>query len=309
MSGFLLFMVSILGLAMIYAVVALALNLEAGVDGLWDLGIVSFFGVGAYVYTIMTIGPPDAHQKYLFGFGLPIWAGVLAAGVMGALIAYLIGLPSLKLRNEYFLITTFAFAEVIRQVLTNEAWLTNGVAGIYRMPQPFKAYFAPSAYPYILLLILLTAVLVVYFIVQRLTASSFGRSLKALRENEALAMTAGISPYRFHIRSFVIAGFFAGVAGAFYVWYNTVVIPAQFSSDITFFAWMAIVIGGMGNNIGVIVGSIVFVLVGELMRFLHVSSDMAVRLASLKLAFIGMILIAILRWRPEGIFPERKAKF
>ncbi len=309
LTGTALFLSSILTLAAIYAVIALALNLEAGVDGLWDLGVVSFVAVGAYTYTMLTVSPASAGQSYIMGFGLPMWVGVLAAGIAGSIVAFLIGKPTLKLKNEYFLITTFAFAEVIRQILTNERWLSNGVAGVYNLAQPFKTYFTPSVYPYILLLLLVIIVFIVYVVVHRLTYSTFGRSLKALRENEPLALTAGIRPDRFHIRAFVIAGFFAGTAGAFYVWYSTVITPSLFTSDITFFVWMAIVIGGLANNKGAIVGSVIFVLAGESLRFLDLGSGFAVRMASMKIAILGLILIAILKWRPQGILPEKKVKF
>ena len=115
MESLLLFLVGILSLAAIYVVLCLALNLEAGIDGLWDLGIVSFFGIGAYTYVLLTAPAAEHHQNYVLGLGLPIWIGVVAAGVMGGIVALLIGIPSLRLKREYFLITTLAFAEVIRQ--------------------------------------------------------------------------------------------------------------------------------------------------------------------------------------------------
>lgn len=309
MSGLVLFLVSVLTLAAVYVVLSLALNIETGVDGLWDLGIVSFFCAGAYAYAIFTAAPPGEYSKYHFGLNMPIIVGVIAAGIVGMILAYLIGTPSLKLKNEYFLITTFAFAEVINQIVTNEAWLTNGVAGLYQLPQPFKEMFSPSVYSFVLLALLVCAAAVVFYVAERFTRSPFGRSLKALRENEPLAITAGLNPFHFHIRSFIIAGGIAGVAGAFYVWYNTVAMPPMFSADITFFAWTAIVIGGMGNNRGVTLGALIFVLAGESLRFFHLSSEMAIRVASIRLAIIGLLLILILKWRPEGIMPERKEKY
>jgi len=306
MTGLLIFMIGVLTLGAIYAILCMALNLEAGIDGLWDLGLVSFFGVGAYTYTLLTCEPAGAGQHYLLGLGLPMWVGVLAAGVMGALIACLIGLPSLRLRKEYFLITTLAFAQVLQQIYANEQWLTNGVAGIYGLPQPLKDHFSPSVHTYALFLLLLVAVAVAYFLVQRLALSPFGRTLKALRENESLAITAGINPFSYHLRSFATAGFLAGIAGSFYVWYNTLVVPGQFSANITFFVWTAVIIGGLGNNRGVLLGGFLFMLINDLLGFLQVSSEMAQVLTSIKTALIGMILIVILRLKPTGLCGERK---
>ncbi len=308
MEGILLFTVSLLGLGAIYGVLCLALNLEAGIGGLWDLGIVSFFGVGAYAYTLVTAGPAEPHQNYLLGLGLPMAAGLLAAGIAGGLVAFLIGLPSLRLKQEYFLITTLAFAEVIRQVYANEAWLTNGVAGIYGLDQPLEDWFSPKTHTYILFLLFILGTAAAYLVAQRLTLSPFGRVLKALRENEALAMTAGFRPFHYHIRIFVVAGVLSGVAGAFYVWHNTLIVPSQFTANVTFFVWTAVIIGAIGNNRGALIGGFIFILLHDLLRFVQVSSDLAIVLTSLRTALVGIVLILILRIRPEGIFPERAAR-
>ncbi len=308
MEGILLFAVSILSLGAVYAVLCLALNIEAGIGGLWDLGIVSFFGVGAYAYTLLTVGPAESHQHYLLGLGLPMVVGVLGAGIAGGLVAFLIGLPTLRLKREYFLITTLAFAEVIRQIYANEIWLTNGVAGIYGLEQPFKDSFSPNDHVYVLFLLFALGTAVVYFFVQRLTLSPFGRVLRALRENEMLAMTAGFRPSHYHIRVFVVAGFFSGVAGAFYVWHNTLIVPSQFSADVTFFVWTAVIIGGIGNNRGALIGGFVFILLIDLLRFIQISADFAIVLTSLRTALVGIVLILVLRMRPEGLAPERPAR-
>jgi branched-chain amino acid transport system permease protein len=305
MEGFVLFAVGLLSIGAIYAILCLALNLEAGTDGLWDLGIVSFFGIGAYSYAIVTGLPAGEHQQHMLGFGLPIWLGVAAAGLAGGLIAVLIGLPSLRLRREYFLITTLAFAEVIRQIYANEAWLTNGVAGLYGLRQPFVNLFDPALHQVALCMLLLLCAGVALLVVSRLSRAPFGLTLRALRENELLAETAGINPFHFHMRSYVIAGVIAGIAGATYVWYNTLIIPGQFGPDVTFFVWTAVIIGGIGRNLGAFVGGFILILLYDLLRFIQVSSDLAMVLSSARTVLIGVALIVILRWRPQGIFPER----
>ncbi len=308
MEGILIFSVSLLSLGAIYAVLCLALNIEAGIGGLWDLGIVSFFGVGAYTYALLTAGPAEPHQHYLLGLGLPMVVGIAAAGVAGGLVAFLIGLPSLRIKQEYFLITTLAFAEVMRQIYANEVWLTNGVAGIYGLDQPFKDAFSPNVHAYVLFLLFILATAAAYFVVQRLTLSPFGLVLKALRENEALAMTAGFRPFHYHIRVFVVAGVLSGVAGALYVWHNTLIVPSQFSANVTFFVWIAVIIGAIGNNRGALIGGFFFILLHDLLRFVQVSSDLAVVLTSLRTALVGLVLILILRIRPEGLLPDRPAR-
>ncbi len=305
MEGLLLFLAGLLSLGAIYGIVCLALNLEAGIDGLWDLGIVSFFGIGAYTYVLLTAAPAEGYHEHVLTLGLPLWMGVLGAGIAGAVVACLIGLPSLRLRREYFLITTLAFAEVIRQIYTNETWLTNGVKGIYGLEQPFKSLFDPTTHVYVLAGFLLVLALVAFWIVQRLTRAPFGRALKALRENEPLAMTAGLKPFAYHMRAFILAGTLSGAAGAFYVWYNTLIVPSQFGAEVTFFVWTAVIIGGLGRNLGAFLGGFILILLYDLLRFIQVSSDLQIVLTSVRTALIGLALILILRLRPQGLFPER----
>ena len=308
-SGLFIFLVSMLSLGAIYAVLCMALNLESGVGGLWDLGIVSFFGVGAYTYVILTAPPAADYQAYIFGFELPVWIGVIAAMAAGALCALLIGPPTLRLKREYFLITTLAFAEVIRQLLTNEEWLTNGVAGIYGLRQPLRDAFESGSYGFVMLGILVAGLVVVYLINRHLIAAPFGRALKAIRENEPLAITAGITPRRQNLMVYVLAGAISGLAGVFYVWFNTIVTPGQFTSDVTFFVWTALIIGGLGSLRGAIAGGFIFVILHDILRFIPVSGEAAATVASLRTALIGLVLVLILRWRPNGIFPERPVVF
>ncbi|PZQ48201.1 MAG: hypothetical protein DI556_15385 [Rhodovulum sulfidophilum] len=305
MEGFILFAISLASLGAIYGMVCLALNLEAGVGPLWDLGIVAPFGIGAYAYVLLTARPAESYQVYVLGLGLPIWVGAIGAAAAAGLASWLISLPTLRLRREYFLIVTLAFAEVIRQFYTNAAWLTNGVAGIYGLDQPFKTAVPATSYGYVLLGLALTGLALTWALTRHLALSPFGRACKALRENEALAITAGIDPRRTSQRLYVISGAITGVAGMVYVWYNTLIIPGQFTSDFTFFIWAALIIGGIGNQRGALLGAFVFILLHDSLRFLQVSGELAVALTSIRTALVGLVLILILRFRPDGIFPER----
>lgn len=306
MDGFLLFATSLVTLGAIYGMVCMALNLEAGVGPLWDLGTVGCFGVGGYTYVLLTAAPAADYQHYVLGLGLPMWAGALGAAVVSGLVAWLISLPTLRLRKEYFLIVTLAFAEVIRQIYANEGWLTNGVAGIYGLTQPMKAGIAdPTRYPYVLMAICLLGLAAISLYTRQMARSPFGRSIKALRDNEALAITAGIDPTATSRRLYVIAGALTGISGMFYVWYNTLIVPNQFTSDFTFFIWAALIIGGIGSQRGALVGAFIFILLHDSLRFLQVSGELAVALTSLRTALVGLVLILILRFRPDGLFPER----
>lgn len=306
MSAWLLFFAGLIALAGIYAILTLALNVEAGLAGLWDLGIVAFFAVGAYTYTLFTLAPPGPGARYTVWFALPMWAGFLASGIVAGLFGYLIGKPALRLRGEYLLITTFAASEVLRQVLTNEIWLTNGTGGFNRLSQPFRDLFPGSSYQYVFTAMVLVLLALAYWAAEYLANSPFGRTLRAIRENEQAAVAAGKDLAAFKMRAFVFAAVLSGYAGAIYVWYATIVVPSIYSSSVTFTVWTAMVIGGIGNNRGAVLGAFFLIIAQEFTRFLQVSQEAAQVLAASRLVVMGLILILVLRFRPEGLLPERR---
>jgi len=142
--GSLPFWATVLTLALVVGMAALVLNIEAGWGGMWDLGTAGLLAVGAYSYALLT-GAPDGAVP---GLGLPISLGMAGAGLVTGLVALLLGWPSLRLRGEYFLITTFAFAEIIRQFIVIQRDVTGGTFGITRVAKPFASAFVPSAYPW-----------------------------------------------------------------------------------------------------------------------------------------------------------------
>jgi branched-chain amino acid transport system permease protein len=308
-EGLIIFAVSIITFGSIYGIVCLALNMEAGTGPLWDLGIVAYFGIGAYTYVLLTANPAAPYQHYIFGFGLPMWLGGVGAAVTCGLAAWVISIPTLRLKKEYFLIVTLAMAEVVRQLYINEDWLTNGVAGIYGLEQPLKQHFSIATYPYVLMAISLTALAIAFAITSKISNSPFGRSAKAIRENEALAITAGINLRRVSTRLYILAGAMTGVAGMIAVWYNTLIVPSLFTSNFTFFIWAALIIGGIGNVRGALMGAFIFIILHDSLRFLQVSGELATAMSSLRTALVGIVLILILRIRPQGLFPERRAIF
>src|SRR5512136_2141131 len=150
MSNIILFLAGVIALMGIYALLTLAVNLHYGYAGLLSFGIVGFVAVGAYTYAIVTRGAPVGADVYLFYFNQPWWVGFIAAGAVTTLFAFIIGLPTLRVEGDYLLIVTFAFAEVIQKLLSNEGWLTNGTRGFINIHQPFKTYIAGRNYQFVL---------------------------------------------------------------------------------------------------------------------------------------------------------------
>lgn len=302
MSGWMVFAAGVLTLAGIYGLLAMALNIEAGWAGLWDLGIAGLFAVGGYFYVLTTADVPGV----AFSPQWPMLVGVVGAGLFTAAVAALIGFPTLRLRGEYFMITTFAFAEVIRHVITNEREVTRGSSGISAIERPFDDLVSGRAYNFVLLGIVLVAIVVVFLILRRVASSPLGRSLRALRDNEAAALALGKDVTRQRLKAFVLAGLIVGMIAPIYVWYIRSIFPHLYISDITFVTWTALVIGGIGSLRGPLLGALILISATEATHFLQVDAEKATLIASFHPIIIGVALIAILRFRPEGLLPARR---
>lgn len=296
----LLFLSGIIALAAIYGMLCLALNIDSGLLGLWNLGVVGFMAVGAYAYTLVTLDQPGT-----LGLGLPMWLGFIIAGALAGLVAFLIGLPSLRLKREHLLITTFAFAEVIRQIIVNEIWLTNGNLGFYNIPKPFSSYFTGPHYIIFFAIFALVMLGIFYWLAQQWAYSPLGRLMRAIRENELVAQSIGKDLFRNKLKIFVLTSAFVGLTGAVYVWYSSIIVPNMFTSTVTFTVWTALIIGGIGNNKGAVLGAFILIFAQEMTRFFQISAELSVVLSSMRWVVMGILLIIVLRFRPQGILPEK----
>jgi branched-chain amino acid transport system permease protein len=298
------FWATVLTFALVIGMAALMLNIEAGWGGMWDLGIAGQVAVGAYSYALLT-SAPDATVP---GLGLPFWAGMLGAGMITMVVALLIGWPALRLRGEYFLITTFAFAEIIRQLIVIQKGLTGGTFGITRIEKPFAEYFLPSAYPFVLLALAVVATALVYVVGHRVSSSTYGLTLRAARDNEPLARSMGKAVDRVRIGTYALVGLMVGLLVApVYVWFLGALVPSTFSSHLTFLVWTGLVIGGLGSRLGGLIGAVVLTVASEAVRLISVDPEHASRLAAFQPFLVGVLLIVLLRWRPEGLLSERGA--
>ena len=304
MSGLLLFFTGVLTLAGIYAILAMILNLEAGWAGMWDLGIVGILAVGGYTYTILT---QTRFSDVALNPGLPIWVGMAGAGLASGLFALLIGLPTLRLRGEYFLITTLAFGEVVRQVAVNWKDVTRGTVGFSELRRPFETMVAGTANRIVLLGLVWLGVAVVYLLMLRIAHSPYGRLLRGFRDNDPVARSLGKPTNRHRIRTYVFAGVLYGLSAPMYLWFLRSVTPHVYAPDITFVAWTALVIGGIASKSGPILGAVVLLVITDSVSLLQGSANLAVILASTRFVVLGLLLILVMRFRPNGLMDERDA--
>jgi len=275
----------------IYALLTISLDLHYGFTGLINFGHVGFFSIGAYASAILTL------------HGLPYVVGFAAAAALAALSAWPLGLLALRLREDYLAIVTLAFAEIVRIVITAEEWLTGGVQGLSGIPRPFAGLgiggAAEIAYLGLVAAVLLAAVL----LINRLVRSPFGRLIQAIRDDEVAVTALGKNPAGAKVRVFAIGAAIAGIAGALYAHYMNYLVPDQFVPLVTFYVWMAMILGGTGRIGGALLGTAVLISILEGSRVLRdiFPGVLQVEMASLRLALVGLLIVLFVLYRPDGL--------
>jgi ABC-type branched-subunit amino acid transport system permease subunit len=282
-------------LTAIFALFSLALNLQWGFTGLINFGHVVFMTVGAYATVLLSLN------------GVPLIVAVGLGAILTALLALLMGMTTLRLRQDYLAIVTIGVSEIVRLVALNEEWLTRGSFGIQRFPRPFDTLPADAG-RIGLMLLALGVLALTFWGLERLVRSPWGRVLKAIREDEEVAKALGKDVFWYKLQALMLGGAIAGVAGSFYAWQLTNVYPDNYQPQVTFDAWIIVVLGGAGNNWGTLLGAVIFQAYYAITRFVLpglVPLD-ADRLGAFRIMIIGLILIVLMIWRPQGILGKKE---
>lgn len=287
----------------IYALLTLGLNVQWGFTGLFNIGIAAFFSVGAYTSVILTT---PASPRHLGGFDLPLAVGWTGAMVTAGILAFLVGLITLRLREDYLAIASIGIAEIVRLFLKNEEWLTNGVRGIGGIPRPF-AFLGPGLRELATMALVLALVAVIYLALERARQSPWGRGLRAIREREVSAMAAGKNVLSFRLQAFVLGSMVMGLSGAVYAHFIGFISPEAFDPMYaTFLVWVMLIVGGSGNNRGALLGALVIWIVWSGTEYLAnmLPADLVARASAMRLLLVGVLLQVILLTRPQGLLPE-----
>ncbi|HEB32405.1 MAG TPA: branched-chain amino acid ABC transporter permease [Spirochaetes bacterium] len=307
------YLVSFAIMAGIYAIFALGLNIQWGYTGLFNIGIAGFFAIGAYVSALITLPKPTGtYAEYvhqIFALNLPFPFGVLGAVAACGVIAFLIGIPTLRLTEDYLAIATIGIAETIRLIFNNEQWLANGPRGLAGLPQPLSGLVHPRNYNYIYLLIVLLFMIGIYFLIERAIRSPWGRVLRAIREDEVSASMSGKNIFNFKMQSLVFGAMVMGLGGALYAHFTIAISPEVFTPLYgTFIIWVMVIAGGSGNNKGVILGAFVVWAIWTGTRFLtdFLPYTLKSRAPYIRFLVIGIMLEIILISRPRGLLGEEK---
>ncbi|MFF4860764.1 branched-chain amino acid ABC transporter permease [Streptomyces sp. NPDC002405] len=296
---------------LIFATVALGLNIVVGLAGLLDLGYVAFLGVGAYTAALVSGSPSSPLNLHL-----PFWASALLGGVVAMIFGVLIGAPTLRLRGDYLAIVTLGFGEIFRIGVLNMDGtsgpdVTNGSNGISSVPNlnilgfdfgqehTFLGFTIARFANYFLLMLLITLIVVVVF--RRSSDSRIGRAWIAIREDETAARAMGINGFRVKLVAFALGATLAGLAGAVQAHVTYTVTPEQYQfahvvPPNSAFLLAAVVLGGMGTISGPLVGAALLYLIPAKLQFL----------GDYQLLAFGLALVLLMRFRPEGLIPNRR---
>lgn len=306
MIGIISYLAFFLTIALILGIAVLGLNLQWGFTGLFNGGIVAFFGAGAY--GIVLLGGPERIDG-LGGFGLPYPIALLGAIIISGLLAVIVGMATTRLRHDYLAIATFGVAIAMETLLRNAEYLTGGAKGLRGFERPLESVINSNfAYNLLFLGFVVLCLCLVYGFLEALVRSPFGRLLRAVRENERAARTLGKSPPATRLTAFVIGSMIMGLSGGLYATFYAFISPQDLAPILTFQVWAMLIVGGSGNNKGAILGTLVvwgaWVGSGWLLSALA-PSDWQLYAGSIQYILIGSIIVCSLLWRPRGLLPEK----
>jgi branched-chain amino acid transport system permease protein len=311
--------VRIANFAILYVLLALGLNIVVGFAGLLDLGYIAFYAVGAYAYALLA-GPH-------FNLHLPFWIILPIGAALAAVFGIILGAPTLKLRGDYLAIVTLGFGEIIRIFLNNLSRpvnITNGPQGLARI-DPFTLgsfdfstrqsflgldFSGPIKYYYLLLLVLVGVIVVNV----RLQNSRIGRAWEAIREDEIAARASGINTTSLKLLAFAMGASFGGLAGGMFSAIQGFISPESFVLVESIMLIAMVVLGGMGNIRGVILGAVLLAFVPEILRWTVEPVQAAlfgrqlIEPEVIRMLIFGLALVLIMLFRPAGLLPSAVRK-
>jgi len=282
------YLITILTIVCIYAIACIGINLLFGYTGLLSVGHSAFLGIGAYAFGLIAIR-----------FGLGFWPSFCASIIISGIAGFLIGIPALRLKGHYFVLVTLAFAVIINIIMMAWIELTGGAAGLAGAPRPDPIplpwgdvirFQSPLSMYYFILFFLV----IIFVVSYRLINSLVGKTFIAIRDDENLTQSLGINTMSNKLVSFTISAIIAGIAGALFASYNTVISPdsASFMKGVEIVAYL--IIGGAGTLAGPLVGPLIMIAIPEMLQMVP----------EIRQLLFGIILVLFIIFLPKGIAGE-----
>lgn len=299
MIEFLVYLLIMIG---IWGILSLSLHIQYGMTGLINLGHVVFFMVGAYVSTILVML-----------LGAPFLVGLIGGMLASAGIGVVMSLPTANLREDYWAICTLAFAEMVRLFFLNTPLKGDYIGasfGVSGIPQPLSAFFGDQGYNLFYLVLVLFCLLIAFLFVTWLSRQPFGRALKAIREGDEIPLSLGKRVGSYRVRAMAVAGLLGGAAGSLFAHYNAFISPNYFLPLETFLVWSMVILGGAGNPVGALAGTVIIQVLYNSTRFIKGFVPLeASTLGSLRMVLIGMLIVLVILYLPKGLIPEKKRSY
>ncbi|MFY0543828.1 branched-chain amino acid ABC transporter permease [Brevibacillus sp. H7] len=268
----------------VYIILTLSLNVIVGYAGQFALGHAAFYGIGAYVASILMVN-----------YGISFWLALPISAIVTGGFGLLLGSPVMRLKGDYLGIVTLGFGEIVRLIFVNWVDVTKGPMGIPGIPSPelFGYSFHQKLDYYYLILVL---VVITVFAIHRIVHSGIGLSLLVVREDEIAAESMGLRPAKLKLLAFTIGAFFAGIAGAFWASYISFISPDTFQYLDSVTILSMVILGGMGTVAGSILGATILTITPELLRFV----------SDYRMMLLGLAIVLMMVFKPSGFWGENR---
>ena len=306
------YLVPVLTEASIFAIMALGLNIVWGWSGDFDLAYYGYIALGAYMTLVLTIGPPVDPTTYILGLSLPFPIAVILGTISAMLLALIVGAIALRhLRGIYFSIVTLGAVYVLYIFAGQFVPLFNGFQGVSGLLDPMGDFFGLdySSYQFFFLGLCVLVLVAVLILVTRLNGSRFGLALRSLREDERAAAAFGRNIYVTKLKAYVLGAGIGGLAGGLFAAFLTAFNTSAWSPVETIILYAAILVGGRGSTRGVVLGVAVMVMgLQEATRYIPEVANQPSFAPAIRLIITGVVLVLFIRFRPQGILPERRLR-
>ena len=296
-----------------YFILAMGLNIQYGETGILNFAYIGFVAVGAYVTGASSL--PNAAgtgQQYIMGWGVPFPFNLLLGGLAASALAVFVALITLRrLRTDYLAVVLISLSLVLYDVTNNYVPLFNGADGLYNVPEPLAGLFKLTTNSFIPVFALVTGIisLIMWWVMSRITNSPLGRTLRAIRDDNGVAAALGKGVFRYQLTSMLIGSFYAGVGGGLIIQFGGSFNPTAWLPGETFVVFAVIIVGGVGNNVGMLVGALlVETLLIHLPAFLPSIPGHPGLIEYIDTMVVGVLLMVMLWFRPQGVVPERVRK-
>ncbi len=310
MSGIWYYIFTLVFFLFDYFILAMGLNIQYGETGILNFAYIGFVAIGAYVTGAFSLpNSVGTGQQYILGLSLPFPLGLILGGLAACLFAVIVALISLRrLRTDYLAMVLISLSLVLYDVCNNYVPLFNGADGLYNVPEPFAGVLHLTTNSFIPFFAGVTGAIavVMWLVMGRVTRSPLGRTLRAIRDDDVVAAALGKDVFRNQLKSMLIGSFYAGIGGGLIMEFSGSFNPTAWLPGETFVVFAVIIVGGVGNNIGMLMGSLVVeTLLVHLPAFLPDIPGHPGLIEYFDAVIIGVLLMVMLWFRPQGIVPER----